>query len=267
MPNNSLKILFLGDVVGSLGRQGVKKILPTWKKQYKPDLIIANIENLAHGKGITLKTLREINACGIDLYTGGNHIWSKEDILDIAQEEKFPIAYPANDSRTLTDYRWQTKEVKGQKITVISLSGKTFMKEENLSNPFLYVDKLLTQLPEDSIIILDFHAEATSEKRAMGLYLDGKISALIGTHTHVPTNDGQILAKGTGYISDVGMIGPYPSVIGVKPEIIINKFLTDTNIRHEYADSGQIEINALILEVDKDSKKTLAINNIRTILD
>ncbi len=267
MPNKSLKIIFLGDVVGSLGRKAVQKILPVWRNQYQPDLIIANIENLAHGKGITVKTLREIKKTGIDLFTGGNHIWAKEAIEDIEKEETIPLAFPANDSRSLDRYRWQSKKINGQNIVIVSLSGRTFMKDDTVSNPFLYFDQLLLQLPPDSIIIIDFHAEATSEKRAFGLYVDGQVSAVIGTHTHVPTNDAQILAKGTGYLTDVGMIGPYPSVIGVKPEIIIHKFLTDNNLRHDYADSGQIEVNAVILEVDSQTKKTLAINNLRVILD
>ncbi len=267
MPSKPIKIIFLGDVVGSLGRIAVKKILPVWKKQHQPDLIIANIENLAHGKGITLKTLREIKKTGINLFTGGNHIWSKEAIEDIEQKEKFPIAFPANDSRSFDRYRWQSHKVGSKNVIMVSMSGRTFMNNETLSNPFLYFPELAKKFPKKSIIILDFHAEATSEKRAMGLYLDGKVSAVIGTHTHVPTNDGQILAQGTAYITDVGMIGPYPSVIGVKAEVIINKFLTDTNIRHEYADSGQIEVNAVILEIDSQTNKALSINNLRVILD
>ena len=266
MPNNTIKIIFFGDVVGSLGRQAVKKIAPVWQKKYQPDLMIANIENLAHGKGVTLKTLREIKKTGIDIFTGGNHIWSKEDIEEIAQTENFPIAFPANDSRTTKDYLWQSIKIANQVITVLNLTGRTFMLNDTLSNPFLAADKLIKKFKDD-IIILDFHAEVTSEKRAMGLYLDGKISALIGTHTHVPTNDAQILAAGTGYITDVGMIGSYPSVIGVKSEIIIEKFLTEQQIRHEYPDSGQIELNAVLLEIDKTSKKTIAIQNLRQILN
>lgn len=267
MPNKKIKILFFGDVVGSLGRKAVKQIVPLWQAKYQPDIMIANIENLAHGKGITQKTLAEIKSTGIHLFTAGNHIWAKDNIEDIDDGKNFPIAYPANDSRTNDKYRFQCQEVDGQNIAVVNLSGRTFMDDETLSNPFLYIDGMLENLPKNSIIILDFHAEATSEKRAMGLYLDGKVSAVIGTHTHVPTADSQILPQGTGYITDVGMVGPYPSVIGVKPEVIIEKFLTDSHIRHEYTDSGQIELNAVILEVDKDSKKTVAIKHLREILN
>lgn len=266
MPNKTIKILFFGDVVGSLGRKAVKTMLPLWQDKYRADLTIANIENLAHGKGLTLKTLQEIQATGLDLFTGGNHIWSKESILDIEKQEKFPIAFPANDSRTFPDYTYQSKIVDDQKVIVFNLCGRTFMQDDNLSNPFLAADKFLASFPPDAITILDFHAEATSEKRAMGLYLDGRISAVLGTHTHVPTNDAQILAKGTGYITDVGMIGSFPSVIGVEAQVIINKFVTETNSTHRYPDSGQIEINALLLEIDRTSKKTIAIQNLREIL-
>lgn len=266
MPNKTIKIIFFGDIVGSLARQAVIKTVPLWQKKYQPDLLIANIENLAHGKGVTLKTVEEIKKTGIQLFTGGNHIWSKESIEDIAAQTHFPVALPANDSRTSDNYLWQEIDVAGKKVVVISMSGRTFMNDDNLSNPFLKADQLIKKF-SDAIIIFDFHAEATSEKRAFGLYLDGRASAVLGTHTHIPTNDAQILAHGTGYLSDVGMIGPFPSVIGVKSEIIIQKFLTEDNAgRHEFADSGQIELNAVLLEVDTVTKKTVTIQNLREII-
>lgn len=265
MPNKTIKIIFFGDIVGSLGRTAVKKMVPVWQKKYQPDLMIANIENLAHGKGLTLRTLRDISETGIPLFTGGNHIWAKEQIEDIDSEESFPIAFPANDSRTPKKYLSQSVELDNQKITVLNLNGRTFMLDDTLSNPFLAADKLIKKLKDD-IIIIDFHAEATSEKRALGLYLDGRVAAVLGTHTHVPTNDAHILAKGTGYITDVGMIGSYPSVIGVDSKVIIEKFITEKQIRHEYPDSGQIELNAVLLEIDRDSKKTVSIQNLREIL-
>ena len=265
MPNKTIKIIFFGDVVGSLGRTAIKEMAPIWQKKYAPDLMIANIENLAHGKGLTLRTLRDISEIGIKLFTGGNHIWAKEDIKEIDSEEKFPIAFPANDSRTPKDYLSQSVTINGQKITVLNLVGRTFIQDDTLSNPFPEAMKMIKQF-EDDIIILDFHAEATSEKRALGLYLDGKISAMLGTHTHVPTNDAQILALGTGYITDIGMVGSYPSVIGVDSSVIIEKFINEEQITQRYPDSGQIELNAVLLEIDKDSKKTIAIQNLREIL-
>ncbi len=266
MPDKTTKLIFLGDISGSLGRKGAKEIVPQWKQKYNPDLFIANIENLAHNKGVTLKTLNEIKEAGIDIFTSGNHIWSKYDIHDLAKETDFALTCPANDSRSPAKYLKQEIEVNGTKLIILNLSGQTFMEEDEVSNAFHKVDEILPKLDKNANIILDFHAEATSEKRAMGLYLDGKISALIGTHTHIPTADAQILEKGTGYITDIGMTGPFPSVLGIKPEIIIEKFLTSSKIRHELPESGQIEINAVLLEIDNNSHKTIKIELLRKII-
>lgn len=260
-------IIFFGDVVGSLGRQALNKMATVWKTKYQADVLIANIENLAHGKGVTDKTLKEVQNTGIQIFTGGNHIWSKSDLHELADTTDFKIAAPANDSRTPQKYLYQTIDLVGQKLTVINLVGRTFIEDETLSNPFLAIDKLLEKIAKDSLVVVDMHAEATSEKMAMGFYLDGRVSAILGTHTHVPTADAQILAKGTGYITDIGMVGPYPSVLGIKQDIIIQKFLTDDKIRHELPDSGQIEVNAVLLEIDNRTKKTTRLELLREIID
>jgi len=263
----STKILFFGDVIGALGRQAVKDIIPKWQKKYKPNVIIANAENLAHGKGVTPKTLQEIRAAGVQILTGGNHIWAKSDLNEIAEQGEFNIACPANDYRTPQKYFHQTININSQKLIIVALMGQVFIEDENLSNPFHRIDELLSKFPSNANIIIDMHAEATSEKRAMGFYLDGKVSAVLGTHTHVPTADAQILAKGTGYITDIGMVGAYYSVLGIKPEIIIDKFLTETHIRHELPETGQIEINAVLLEVDNQTHQTINIQLLREIVD
>ena len=162
--------------------------------------------------------------------------------------------------------RYQIIEINNQKIVIINLTGRTFIEDDNLSNPFHQIDRLLDELPKDSIKIVDMHAEATSEKKAMGYYLDGKVSTMLGTHTHVPTADAEILPTGTGYITDVGMVGPYPSVLGIKSEIIIDKFLKEEHIKHELPDSGQIEVNAVLLEIDNTNHKTNKIKPLRKIL-
>ena len=264
---NKLRIIFFGDISGALGRKGITDIVPKWKRKYKPDVLIANIENLAHNKGVTLKTMQQIDEAGIDVFTGGNHIWKKYDITQLAEETNYKIACPANDSRTPDKYRYQTLEVNDQKLIVINLNGRTFMEEETVTSPWEKIDELLEQLPKKANIILDVHAEATSEKRAMGYYLDGKVSAVIGTHTHIPTADAQILEKGTGYITDIGMTGPFDSVLGIKKEIIIDKFLTDTAIRHDTPETGQIEVNAVLLEIDTRSHKTTRIELLREIIN
>ncbi len=269
MPDKTTKIIFIGDVSGVLGRQGVKDMVPKWKKKYSPDIFIANIENLAHNKGVTLKTMEEISVAGIDAFTGGNHIWKKYDIATLARETDYKISCPVNDHRTPKKYRYQTININGTPLVIINLAGQTFVnyEDETLSNPFLEIDKVLKEVPKNANIIVDMHAEATSDKRAMGFYLDGRISTLFGTHTHVPTADAQILAKGTGYITDVGMTGAYDSILGIKKEIIIEKFLTDKKIIHDLPRTGQIEINALLLEIDNKSHKTTHIELLRKIIN
>ncbi|MBT4516624.1 MAG: YmdB family metallophosphoesterase [Candidatus Komeilibacteria bacterium] len=261
------KILFFGDVSGTLGRQGIKKMAPLWKEKYQADIIIANVENLAHNKGLTLKTMAEMAEAGVEMFTGGNHIWKKYEIEKMAKETDYKIAAPANDSRCPEKYLFQITEVNGAKLAVINLNGRTFMEHETtLSNPFIKIDKLLSQIPKNTNIIIDMHAEATSDKRAMGLYLDGRVSVVLGTHTHIPTADAQILEKGTGYLTDIGMVGAYPSVLGIKQEIIIEKFLTESRIRHDLPTTGQIEVNAVLLEIDNHSHKTTDIKLLREII-
>lgn len=264
----STKILFFGDISGSLGRQGIKAMVPKWKEKYQPDIIIANAENLAHNKGVTLKTLQEISDAGVIIFTGGNHIWKKYELDKLAKETDYKIAAPANDSRCPQKYLYQIVDINDTKLAVINLNGQTFMDNETtLSNPFNTVDKLLKQIPKNTNILVDMHAEASSDKRALGLYLDGRVSAVVGTHTHIPTADAQILEHGTGYITDIGMVGAYPSVLGIKSEIIIEKFLTETRIRHDLPTSGQIEVNAVLLEIDNSSHQTKNIQLLREIIN
>lgn len=268
MPDKT-KILFLGDISGVLGRKGVTEILPKWKKEHKPDVVIGNVENLAHNKGVTLKTLQQMSEAGIEIFTGGNHIWKKYDIAQLSEETDYKLATAINDVRTPDKYRQQTVNVNGTDLIVINLQGQTFVEyqDEQISNPFHKIDEVLKGLPQDANILIDLHAEATSDKRAMGLYLDGRVSAVLGTHTHVPTADAQILENGTGYITDVGMIGAYPSVLGIKKEIIIEKFLTGEKIIHDLPRTGQIEINAVLLEIDNNTHKTTQIKLLREIIN
>lgn len=267
MPGNT-KVLFFGDISGSLGRKGIKDISPLWQKKYQPDIIIANVENLAHNKGVTPKTLEEMAKAGISIFTGGNHIWKKYELTKLAEETDYKIAAPANDSRCPQKYLFQNAQVNGTNLVVINLNGQTFMDgETTLANPFTEIDYLLNKIPRNSNIIIDMHAEATSDKRALGLYLDGRISAIVGTHTHVPTADAQILEKGTGYITDIGMVGAYPSVLGIKAEIIIEKFLTNARIKHDLPTSGQIEVNAVLLEIDNKTHQTTDIKLLREIIN
>lgn len=265
---NFTRILIFGDVSGALGRAALKKIIPRWQEKYQPHLILANVENLAHNKGVTLKTLEEIRRAGAQIFTGGNHIWAKDDIAELAQTSDFKLACPLNDSRSPAPFQSQDFTTEQNiLITVINLQGQTFMDSDYTSNPFLAVDRLLADLSSPRIILVDMHAETTSEKRAMGFHLDGRVTLVYGTHTHVGTNDAQILPKGTAYISDIGMTGPYDSILGIKKEVIIEKFLTGDKIRHELPDTGQMEINAILLEVDNNSLRAKNIKPLREIID
>ena len=249
-----MKIIFFGDIVGQPGRQALKKIIPQWQKKYQPDLILANGDNLAHGKGITERSLQEVLRTGVDLITSGDHIWSKkEQAFSLLEKKKIPLIRPANMSADLPGQGYQIIELRTKKILVINLIGQTFMKEE-YDNPFKKADQILDeQEGEADIIIVDWHAEATSEKICLGWYLDGRVSAVLGTHTHIPTADEQILPQGTAYISDIGMVGPKNSSLGADKELSIKHFLDKTPFKYKVA-AGPVEVNAVLIETDKNNR-------------
>lgn len=245
-----LTILFIGDIVGKLGRTAVKTILPKWQQQYKPDVIVANVENLAHGKGVTRKTLAEMTQLSIDIFTAGDHIWDKAE-LRREDFSSFPIALPANDSRTVPHCRWQTVTVGHDTLFVLNLVGQVFMDDEHRQSPFHTFDRVYEEMGKPRFLIVDMHAEATSEKVAFGYYVDGRASLVCGTHTHIPTADARILPSSTGYITDCGMTGSNDSVLGVRKDIIINRFLNATKEVFEYPESGPIWINGVLADLDK----------------
>lgn len=264
----SLRILFIGDIIGSPGRSAVKKALPEMNQQYNPNLIIANGENLAGGLGITPDTAKEVINFGVDLLTTGNHIWDKKEIIEYIDSDE-RIIRPANYPKgapgkgfTIIKRTFFQQEIS---IAVINLSGRVFM--ESLDNPFTVINELLPLLQEKTkIIILDFHAEATSEKIAMGRYLDGKVSAVICTHTHVQTADETIFPGGTAYITDVGMTGPIDSVIGTKKELVIKKFLTQMPVRFDVP-SGDVLLCAVIVDIDPITGHAINIERISKIIN
>lgn len=259
-----IKILFFGDIVGKIGRQAIAKTLPYLKNKYQPDLVMANVENLAHGKGITEKTLTEINESGIDFFTSGNHIWKREDIKHILNDQKFSLITPLNDPRTQAGQGEKIIEVNHCKLLMVNLLGRVFMKEENLLCPFKTIDQVLEKYKNEEIngVIIDFHAEATSEKQAMGWYLDSRVSAILGTHTHIATIDAKILPQGTAYVTDVGMVGPTDSVLGIDKDKVIKKFLTDDKIIFEIPEEGVVGIDAIYLEINPENKKCVKIERV-----
>jgi metallophosphoesterase (TIGR00282 family) len=243
-----VNILFIGDIYGRTGRNLLKDNLIKIIDEYKIDFTIANGENSAGGVGITKEIYEDLTSYGIDVVTLGNHAWAQKKIFDFIDYAD-RLVRPANYPTGTPGKPYVIVEVKGRKIAVINMCGRVFM--ECLECPFRKIDSILKEIEgKADIKIMDFHAEATSEKIAMGWYLDGRITAVLGTHTHVQTADERILPKGTGYITDVGMTGPINSVLGVKTDIIIKKFLTSLPGRFEAAeDSGQI--NGVILEINE----------------
>ncbi|MCX6744933.1 MAG: TIGR00282 family metallophosphoesterase [Candidatus Parcubacteria bacterium] len=260
---SNLKILFLGDIFGKIGRQAVIAGLPKLKKKYEPDLVIANGENLSHGKGLTETTTQEMMAAGIDFFTSGNHVWDKKDAYILLSKKDFPLVRPANYPEDTPGSGDKVVQVGLKSILIINLVGRVFFRED-FDDPFRCVDKILEKHKHENLaaIIVDFHAEATSEKRALGFYLDGRISAFIGSHTHVQTADDQILEQGTAYISDVGMTGAKNSVIGLDKRIIIKNFLSQVNDPGEIPESGICQINGVYLEIDTKTQKAVKIERV-----
>ncbi|MDH4100888.1 MAG: TIGR00282 family metallophosphoesterase [Nitrospirota bacterium] len=243
-----MKILFIGDIIGEPGRNTVARLLPQVRSQHDIEMVIANGENAAAGFGITPKIAEDLFELGIDVITSGNHIWDKKEVMEyLGREPRLlrPANYPGG-APGVGSYVWEADS--GERVGVLNLSGRVFMTP--IDCPFQVGKKEVAKLREKSdIVIVDFHAEATSEKVAFGWYIDGQVTAVIGTHTHVQTADERILPNGTACITDVGMTGPSDSVIGIKTETAIEKFLTGTPKRFEIA-KGPTVFNAVVITVD-----------------
>jgi metallophosphoesterase (TIGR00282 family) len=255
-----VKVLFISDIVGKPGRQAVSMQLHRLVDYYTIDMVIANGENAAGGFGITEDVARELYDHGIQVITSGNHIWDKKDSYEfIAREERlvrpanYPHGAPGRGSTLATTPA-------GVKVAVLNLEGRAFMN--NLECPFRTADREIARLREITpMIIVDFHAEATSEKLAFGWYLSGRASAVVGTHTHVQTADERVLPGGTAYITDAGMTGSFDSVIGMKKELAIEKFMSQLPVRFEVA-KKDIRLNAVVIEIDNDSGQALGIERL-----
>ncbi|HLC49148.1 MAG TPA: TIGR00282 family metallophosphoesterase [Candidatus Andersenbacteria bacterium] len=262
-----MKFLIFGDVVGTLGRKAITKILPSLREEYAPDAVIVNIENMAHGKGISPDTMKEALKWDAFAFTTGDHAWDNALGIDILTNPAIPIVRPANYPAGVPGKGYRVLQLGAYEVAIMNLQGQVFFKNQP-NNPFLVLDEILEtpEVKRCNIKLLDFHAETTSEKRGMGWYADGRISALWGTHTHVPTADAQILQKGTGYISDVGMNGAFDSSLGMEKKAPLRQFLTQLRVKMEPPETGPMEIGALFLEVDPSTGKTITIAQIRRIL-
>jgi metallophosphoesterase (TIGR00282 family) len=259
-----MRILFIGDIFGKPGRTIVKERLPGLVKDHAIDLVIANGENAAAGFGITPPLAEDLFELGIDVITTGNHVWDKREIVDYFESADGPhsparrLLRPANYTPGMPGAGMYQGRKGAVSYAVLNLQGRVFMASND--DPFRVADQLLKEVTA-KVIFVDLHAEATSEKMAMGWYLDGRVTALVGTHTHVPTADERVLPHGTAYITDVGMTGPYDSVIGVKKELIVEKFLKNMPTRFEAA-TGDVRLCAVVVDCDETTGRARTIQRV-----
>jgi metallophosphoesterase (TIGR00282 family) len=258
MPEGDFKILFVADVVGHPGRDAVKAILPGLKQEVEPDLTVVNGENAAGGFGLTAKIVAELKSHGADVITSGNHVFAQKefvgelpDLEGVLRPANYPPSAPGQGSCVV--------EVAGKRALVMNLIGRIFL--ESLDDPFRAADAILAANPDIRIVFCDMHAEATSEKTAMGWYLDGRASAVVGTHTHIPTADARILPRGTAYVTDVGMVGPRDGCIGMDKDIVLQRFLTGVPNRFAVA-SGPVTFNSVLVNIDGSSGRATSIQRI-----
>ncbi len=266
--NCSMNILFIGDIYGKPGRNTITKFLGEYRRKLALHLVIANAENMHHGKGISEENIKEMQKAGVDFFTSGNHIYKEKAIIPFLENPKLPLIRPANYPPSATGRGYQI--VSGglmQKVLVVNLMGRIFMPGQ-FDCPFRTIDTILKETSHENLqaIIVDIHAEATSEKAALAHYLDGRVSAVIGTHTHVPTADERILPNGTAFQSDVGFTGPIDSIIGAEKKGIIEHFLTQMPVKHEVA-SGPTVFNALFIEIDDTTRKAVKVQRIQRSVD
>lgn len=256
-----MRILFVGDIVGSPGRKAVQELIPLIRKREKIDFVIANSENAAGGSGLTPRLAEELFSYSVDVLTSGDHIWKKKEIVETLDEEK-RLLRPANYPKGAPGSGWGVYSLKNKtKVGVINLVGRVFM--ESVECPFRVARDIIEEIKSETpIIIVDIHAEATSEKIALAWYLDGMVSAILGTHTHVQTADERIYPKGTAYLTDVGMTGPHDSVIGRKVEQILTRFITQLPTRFEMAEEN-VQLNGAIVTIDEKTGKAIDIKRVR----
>lgn len=254
-----MRIMMIGDVVGKEGQDTLLFYLPKLKAKYCPNVTVVNGENSApNGRGIKRSTVQKFIGAGVDCITLGNHAWGQKEIFDFIEQEDRVIR-PANFPKGTPGKGYKIVSTPKGKVTIVNLLGRTFMPP--IDCPFRTMDEILNTVPS-SMILVDFHAEATSEKLAFASYVDGKVSTVIGTHTHVQTADERVLTGGTGYLSDVGMTGPSEGIIGMDKEAVIKRFITQLPTRFEVA-TGDCEVNAVIIDINDETKKTTKIERVQ----
>lgn len=263
-----MNILFIGDIYGRPGRSAVKELLPGIRREHAIDLVIANAENMRHGKGVVKANITEMQEAGVDFFTSGNHIFKDSTIIPFLEDPTFPLLRPANYPKSVPGHGYRVVEAaNGAKVLVINVMGRVFMTG-HLDCPFRETDGILKAHEGHDIdaVFIDIHAETTSEKAAFGHYVDGRVSAVIGTHSHIPTADARVLAGGTAFQTDVGMVGPLDSVIGAEKEAVIDHFITQMPLKIEVATGPRI-FNAVKIVIDGKTKRVTAIEPLQQILD
>lgn len=265
---STMNILFIGDIYGRPGRRAVTELLPQLIQRHKIDFVVANADNAAGGKGMTDKVCKELFALPIDVITAGNHIWEKDSVFP--HLDSHPIVRPHNIEEQSPGQGWRLIYSKKQvPVAVIHLQGRIFMdkKGKKATSPFKAMDEILQEIRNQTgIILVDFHAEATAEKRALSWYLDGKISCLVGTHTHVQTTDEEIMPKGMGYITDLGMTGPHRSVIGLDVDIALKRFLSDGKYKGFKVATEDVRLQGLLVDIHEGDGKARSVQRIREAL-
>ncbi len=256
-----MRILFIGDVVGSPGRTAVKELLPKIRKRERVDFVIANGENAAGGSGLTGELADELFGYGVDVLTNGDHVWKRKEIIEKLESDN-RVLRPANYPPESPGFGSTTvKSSAGVAVGVVNLIGRVFM--DAVECPFRAAKEHIARISKNAkVIVIDIHAEATSEKIALGWFLDGMVSAVVGTHTHIQTADEKILPNGTAYITDAGMTGPYDSVIGRRKEQVLSRFITHMPVRFEMAE-GDIQLHGVVIDVDETTGKARSISRVQ----
>jgi 2',3'-cyclic-nucleotide 2'-phosphodiesterase len=258
-----MRILFLGDIVGKPGRQAVTALLPRLIDHERLDFVVANCENVTNGSGVDPKSARDLLAAGVDVLTSGNHVWRRKEILEfIAMERR--LLRPANFPPMVPGRGWTVAETAdGTSVGVINLIGRVYM--DSVDCPFRAAESVLREIgPRARVVLVDMHADATSEKGAMGWFLDGKVTAVLGSHTHVQTADERVLPGGTAYLTDAGMCGPTDSVIGVKQELAIERFLTHMPVKFEVA-GGPVVVQGAFIDLDPQTGRAESIRRLQQV--
>lgn len=258
-----MKILYIGDIVARIGRRAVQQVLPGLKEEKQVDFVIAQSENMSTGHGITKKAFEEIRGAGADFFTGGNHSFKKPEGVELLNDPKNNIIRPANYPGVAPGKGWQITETPFGNILIINVLGQTFNGPQ-LDHPLKVIDSILEETKEEKLVasIIDFHGDLTSEKVGVGWYYDGRVSAVVGSHLHVSTADARVLPGGTAHITDTGMTGPTDSILGVKKELILEKWLNQLPNRFDWPKTGTVQFSSVLIDVDKNGKA----NNIEQIL-